>query len=72
MWARLVWRAPRVSRQLAPRLQVSEEPFVEEALLAFQEKSWDPIERSRKQYLSRRQERLVDPPSASAYLPAAV
>ena len=40
--------------------------------LRSQVESWNPIEPSRKQWLSHRRERPVYPPSVSAHLPAAV
>jgi hypothetical protein len=39
---------------------------------AFQPGTWNQIEQSRKQSLSRRRKRLIYPPSASVRLPAAV
>ncbi|MGA9445854.1 MAG: hypothetical protein WBV26_05385 [Candidatus Sulfotelmatobacter sp.] len=51
---------------------VSEQRVPMQEKEAFQRETWNQIEQSRKQLLSRRRERLVYPPSASVRLPAAV
>jgi hypothetical protein len=75
-WARLVSQGLQVSQQQASRalqrLRVSEALATTEAKRAFQREPLYRIGRSQKQLLSRRPERLLDPPSVSARLPAAV
>jgi hypothetical protein len=51
---------------------VSEQRVPMEEKKAFRWETWNQIEQSRKRSLSRHQERLVYPPSASVHLPAAV